>query len=132
MSASAFDWGPRSGYDDAALIRRAHLFVEMLNKVTLKNFPLPISVKAEVGIDTFIIHVAISYWAPDRDTGERIKIARQEAIRPVSLPTSDDPKNPYALFWLRRTLREMMAHEIEEAFHFAGVRLYDPHAKERP
>lgn len=127
MSAYGYD---DSGCNDRATIRRAHLFVEMLKKVELKNFPVPIRIAAELMIAEFMIHVGISYWAPDRVTGKRIQIAREETIRPQSLP-GDNPKNPYALFWLRRTLHEMMAHEIDEAFLFDGVRVYDPHVNER-
>lgn len=89
-----------------------------LERVGLRNPAIPPTVSASIDDSTsdpvLVLHVTVE--VPDRDTGEPRAFRHRLAV-----PSGD------FLTFVRRAVRAVWVHELDEAWHVDGVRAREPH-----
>lgn len=98
-------------------------FCAALSRVTMKNPPFPVEVEPRLRFDR--LGVAVTWRAPDRDTGKPTRITEEHDMPPLDYIKEADV---FAL--VHRAVVKSFLHECDECFHVDGVRMFDPHAKD--
>ena len=93
---------------------RYDIYDHSISGIELRHFPYQIEL-TRLGNE---IHGR--FYVKHRDTGAEIEIAMFERL-PFATTEQD------AQIFLRDVLLRMIAHELDEALHFNGVRAFDPH-----
>jgi hypothetical protein len=80
-------------------------------------------------IEGMDLRIVVSHDPPDRDTGERIRVARSKrlGIREINLYGPD-----WLIERIAHEVEELFLHEFRECFHVGGHRYRDPHANDPP
>lgn len=108
---------------------RYEKFRQMIDKVDLRHFAFPIKLSVGYGSSEHDIVIRASSWVQDRDTGRAIEVCREMELRPLG--PAGDVDEQAMLYFVRRVIKELVEHEVDEAFHYDGKRVWDPHAKRR-
>jgi hypothetical protein len=103
----------------------------LVAKVELRNFPFQVRIATRwfyVGQRKTLV-IAIQAKIKDRDTGLPSYVDFEQSYSEAQIdPWDEDAAMELALY---RPLRDMAIHEVAEALHFKGVRIYDPHRDEK-
>jgi len=91
------------------------MFSSYIKRLELRNFPWPVKISVSGG------WVRLEWLVPDRDSGGQMCITD-------SFHLNYDPGFDSFARVVYRGLQSMLKHELDEAFHQDGVRVYDPHA----
>lgn len=104
---------------------------EIASRIHLNHFPWPINLRVDGDM------VNVEMWVSDRDNGQT------KMITFAGLPTGHvtwwTGKDKGGKDWTPReavahiydTIREAVLHELDEAFHYCGERVFDPHEREK-
>ena len=98
-----------------------HEIVSVLDKIGAKNFRYPVE---------FTYHpfndgggIQLQMWVLCRETGKETSILNWKTL-PMEAKAVDVVRLCHEL------LSETMQHEVDEAFHYCGKRIFDPHPGE--
>ena len=99
---------------------------ELISRVNLDYFPWPIRISEECG------QVKVSCDIKDRDNGERKELIFRSlgilGFFPIDLPYEERRYTMGdGLALIYSTVRDFVNHELDEAFKFMGLRVFDPH-----
>lgn len=98
-----------------------------LTQVELRNFPFPVYLFVQGPHVAWMPgRVCARFHVPDRDTGNPSSVTHVLTLSPVD---ADD--NEGARDVLFDALLHALRHELREAFHVEGVRVFDPHVPEK-
>jgi hypothetical protein len=97
----------------------------------LRNAPLPMVVEFfpdNAEADRHYrprVRMRVSILVPDRDSGQRTCVCQEGWV------TLRDMEDGNAVHIVRDAIHMLMAHEIDEAFHWDGERVFDPHRHDK-
>lgn len=74
----------------------------------------------------------MTYVVPDRDTGKPIELMNEVPVPHYFLEGSVTYEDDEVRRWLHDSVNDLLTHELNEAWHIAGVRVFDPHLPRRP
>lgn len=112
---------PRKDEDAAELQRRLS---EMATRITFGPCLMALSLTFEESRKGFLT-IRATLDVSERDTGEPIKVQTVRTIEPQSIRHHD-----HLAYIVRKTLIEIVTHEIDEHFFVDGKLLNDPHKGE--
>jgi hypothetical protein len=93
----------------------------ILDKIELRRWPWKIELLTPIGNQLLYIREHVL----DRDTGEPTVLGAMPYPDPP--PNADDDA---LIAWVFEQLARHVFHELAEAFHYNGVRIFDPHKGE--
>lgn len=125
----------------------------LIDGVELRNFPYEVRIKTDVRdfwapgqfeFDDFVAHLSsgrvtqrpraleirFEQIVPDRDTGKRDAFTMIYSIHEKSIEDFPGDENDAIDVFVRQKLYEMVTHEVCEAIHHKGRRVFDPHRPE--
>lgn len=121
---------PQGGYTASLFEARAR---ELEARVSLVFFPIPVKWRVERGpMFPHAVPIAGDFEVRDRDTGS----PRSQGFS-MHIPVSDWTRRPLELVVVefargfRKFLVQCLMHEVDEAIHVLGERIFDPHNRGR-
>lgn len=103
------------------ILKEALGYLQVLETFELRNFIVP-DCRFDLTITNHLdVVLTITASVPDQVTGTPSKV-RCTAHLPPKLDPTD------IMNFARRLLIDLLRHEIDEAFHVDGVRVFDPHS----
>ncbi len=92
-------------------------WADLIGEVDVAHFPYPMKLRLTDYDLTLIVEVRV----PERDTRQTIGVFHSfDCGRP---PLDEEE----GVARIRAWLRQVVLHELDEAFHYKGVRKFDPH-----
>jgi len=101
-------------------------WASFLRRISLKNFPIDVRlvVRREDDNSRPGRWLLVEMRVLDRDVGEPARVAH---LFPLPARVGDE----YDLRVVHSIVSQTLRHELDEAFRFDGMRVFDPHAAER-
>lgn len=124
-----FDGG---AFDPARLLiarRSLQMLHEVVGKIALRNFPLRLTFELDAAGrgDCHVVWVVLH--AQDRDSGRPCLVVR-DVERPWVVWDSLGARGSMEVIY--QHARALVDHELAEAWHYDGERVFDPHRKDDP
>lgn len=113
-------YGHLTPYDKAPVggLRDPMEAIDIINRFELRNPPFPLFWTAKAYESGIVVNLCAELF--DRDSGDRY---RQDFSMGINLPVPEE----FLVAWFEQGLRGIFMHELEEALHFDGERIHDPH-----
>lgn len=111
------------GYSQADAALHLARLERILQRVTLRNAPIPMTLKGQP--EPFGVQVVFRGTVRDRNTGSPFELISTVNLSAELMALATDETIARCI---ARGMAELYRHEARESFHFDGVRLDDPHA----
>jgi hypothetical protein len=118
----------------------------LLDAVELRNFPYRVEIRSEIRdwFDLFgdrqprimttagrrVLVVCFDQYIPNRDTGVIGKFTMESGLDERQIENFGGSTIDALDLFVRSKLFEMVTHEVSEAIHYKGERIFDPHRPE--
>ena len=106
------------------MVTLRHEVIAILKRVEMRNSAIPID-PPTVHESAGYVTISVCFHVPDRAGGHKEKFYTTCSLDIENL--CESLREEVVLREYRELLREIFTHEFKEAFHFDGVRVYDPH-----
>ncbi len=109
-------------------VTRKQTVEEIVSDLDLSLFPVPITLKCVRTGDSIRVYTRME--VKDRSTGKPTKLENHVLFYDIYYETNEE-RVQFVLRHLRDMFYKLIMHEVDEAFVYRGVRVFDPHKDEK-
>jgi len=105
-----------------------------LSRFSLRNFPFPVRITLaplRVCYEQKAMMIRVLWMVVERDAPYGTHPERRNDVsQDIPIPAGVVDEQTFYMF-IRRVLYEVATHEVDEAIHFSGERVFDPHDRDK-